>query len=68
MRRMPLSAETAVKLAEYMKVPLEHLMHMPQHILLQKLGEMAKAQTPEVSGAKQHLETEEKKSEKTVDE
>ena len=25
-----------------MKVPLEHLMHMPQHILLQKLGEMAK--------------------------
>ncbi|MFC4305686.1 YycC family protein [Cohnella boryungensis] len=44
MRRMPLSTETAVKLAEYMKVPLEHLMHMPQHILLQKLGEMAKAQ------------------------
>ncbi|WP_372630792.1 YycC family protein [Cohnella sp.] len=60
MRRMPLSAETAVKLAEYMKVPLEHLMHMPQHILLQKLGEMAKAQTAE---DKQHLETEEKKSE-----
>jgi len=60
MRRMPLSAETAVKLAEYMKVPLEHLMHMPQHILLQKLGEMAKAQTTE---DKQHLETEEKKSE-----
>ncbi|RED65837.1 YycC family protein [Cohnella lupini] len=47
MRRMPLSADTAVKLAEYMKVPLEHLMHMPQHILLQKLGEMAKAQTEE---------------------
>lgn len=47
MRRMPLSAETAVKLAEYMKVPLEHLMHMPQHILLQKLGEMAKAAVEE---------------------
>jgi hypothetical protein len=44
MRRMPLSADTAVKLAEYMKVPLEHLMHMPQHILLQKLAEMAKAE------------------------
>jgi plasmid maintenance system antidote protein VapI len=43
MRRMPLSADTAVRLAEYMKVPLEHLMHMPQHILLQKLAEMAKA-------------------------
>ncbi len=45
MRRMPLSADTAVKLAQYMKVPLEHLMHMPQHILLQKLAEMAKAET-----------------------
>jgi hypothetical protein len=43
MRRMPLSAETAVKLAAFMKVPLEHLMHMPQHIMLQKLGEMAMA-------------------------
>lgn len=45
MRRMPLSLETAQKLALYMKVPLEHLMHMPQHILLQKLAEMAKADT-----------------------
>ncbi|MFB9279956.1 YycC family protein [Cohnella cellulosilytica] len=63
MRRMPLSADTAVKLADYMKVPLEHLMHMPQHILLQKLGEMAKAQTSETEETKQHLETEEKKSE-----
>ncbi|WP_372663195.1 YycC family protein [Cohnella sp.] len=44
MRRMPLSAETAQKLALYMKVPLEHLMHMPQHILLQKLAEMAKTE------------------------
>lgn len=40
---MPLTAETAQKLAEHLKVPLEHLMHMPQHILLQKLAEMAKA-------------------------
>ncbi|WP_239617329.1 YycC family protein [Cohnella mopanensis] len=60
MRRMPLSADTAVKLAQYMKVPLEHLMHMPQHILLQKLAEMAKEQT---SDTEKHLETEEKKSE-----
>lgn len=51
MRRMPLSAETAQKLAQYMKVPLEHLMHMPQHILLQKLAEMAKAEAkPTESG------------------
>jgi tRNA A37 threonylcarbamoyltransferase TsaD len=41
---MPLSAETAQKLARYLNVPLEHLMHMPRHILLQKLAEMAKAQ------------------------
>ncbi|GIO15568.1 hypothetical protein J19TS2_51230 [Cohnella xylanilytica] len=44
MRRMPLSADTAVKLAKHLNVPLEHLMHMPQHILLQKLAEMAKAE------------------------
>ncbi|MBB6673177.1 YycC family protein [Cohnella nanjingensis] len=43
MRRMPLSADTAQKLAAHLKVPLEHLMHMPQHILLQKLAEMAQA-------------------------
>jgi len=44
LRPMPLSAETAQKLARYLNVPLEHLMHMPRHILLQKLAEMAKAQ------------------------
>ncbi|QJD83551.1 YycC family protein [Cohnella herbarum] len=60
MRRIPLSADTAVKLAEYMKVPLEHLMHMPQHILLQKLAEMAKSQTGD---SEKNLETEETKSE-----
>lgn len=58
-RRMPLSADTAVKLADYMKVPLEHLMHMPQHILLQKLAEMAKSQAGEPSN-KTEMETEEK--------
>ncbi|WP_123039897.1 YycC family protein [Cohnella candidum] len=43
MKRMPISADTAVKLAAFMNVPLEHLMHMPQHIMLQKLAEMAMA-------------------------
>ncbi|MFC5532226.1 YycC family protein [Cohnella yongneupensis] len=43
MRPLPISADTAQKLAAFMKVPLEHLMHMPQHALLQKLGEMAMA-------------------------
>lgn len=44
MRPMPISADTAVKLSKFMNVPLEHLMHMPQHVLLQKLGEMAMAE------------------------
>ncbi|XEC93856.1 YycC family protein [Paenibacillus tarimensis] len=38
---LQISPETAVKLAEQLKVPLEHLMHMPRHILLQKLAELA---------------------------
>jgi plasmid maintenance system antidote protein VapI len=42
MPRLPISADTAVKLAAYMKVPVEHLMHMPHHVMLQKLAEMAK--------------------------
>jgi hypothetical protein len=42
MKPLPISPETAVKLAEALKVPIEHLMHMPQHILMQKLTELAK--------------------------
>jgi hypothetical protein len=34
-------------------VPLEHLMHMPQHILLQKLTELAKEEAaPKPEGQK----------------
>lgn len=39
---LQISPETAIKLAEQLKIPLEHLMHMPKHILLQKLAELAK--------------------------
>ncbi|MGN7470384.1 YycC family protein [Brevibacillus sp. SAFN-007a] len=42
MRPLQISSETAVKLAEALNVPLERLMHMPQHILLQKMMELAK--------------------------
>lgn len=42
MKPLQLSPETAVKLAEKLGVPLEHLMHMPQHILIQKLVELEK--------------------------
>ena len=38
---LQISPETAVKLAQKLNVPLEHLMHMPQHILLAKLSELA---------------------------
>jgi tRNA A37 threonylcarbamoyltransferase TsaD len=42
MKPLQISAETAQKLAAKLGIPLEHLMHMPQHILLQKLAELAK--------------------------
>lgn len=42
MKPLQISADTAVKLAEKLNVPIEHLMHMPQHILLQKIAELAK--------------------------
>lgn len=42
MRPLQISPETALKLAEKLNVPLEQLMHMPQHILLQKMMELAK--------------------------
>lgn len=40
---LQISPETAIKLSEQLKVPIEHLMHMPRHILLQKLAELAAA-------------------------
>ncbi len=39
---LQISADTAVKLSKQLGVPIEHLMHMPRHILLQKLAELAK--------------------------
>lgn len=42
MKPLQISADTAVKLAAKLNVPLEQLMHMPQHILLQKIAELAK--------------------------
>ncbi|QAY66786.1 YycC family protein [Paenibacillus protaetiae] len=50
---MPLqiSPETAIKLSKELNVPIEHLMHMPKHILLQKLAELAKKDQPPADGA-----------------
>lgn len=49
MRPLPISPETAQRLAKELNVPLEHLMHMPQHILMQKLAELAKQKTDETA-------------------
>lgn len=40
MRPLQISAETAQKLAKTLNVPLEQIMHMPQHILVAKLAEV----------------------------
>ncbi|GAB6988016.1 YycC family protein [Paenibacillus pini] len=42
MRPLQISPDTAIKLSEKLGVPLEQLMHMPQHILLQKIAELSK--------------------------
>ncbi len=49
MKPLQVSADTAVKLAESLGVPLEHLMHMPQHILMQKIAELAKQEASKPS-------------------
>jgi hypothetical protein len=46
MKPLPISAETAIKLSEQLNIPIENLMHMPQHILMQKLAELAKSKEP----------------------
>jgi hypothetical protein len=45
MRPNPISAETAQLLARKLNVPVEHIMHMPRHILLQKIAELGKAES-----------------------
>ncbi|MEK3704547.1 YycC family protein [Paenibacillus sp. FSL H8-0317] len=51
MKPLQVSADTAVKLAESLGVPLEHLMHMPQHILMQKIAELAKQEASKPSAS-----------------
>ena len=48
MKPLQISPETAIALSKQLGVPLEHLMHMPQHILPQKIAELSKKQnTPQ---------------------
>ncbi|WP_226679929.1 YycC family protein [Sutcliffiella horikoshii] len=45
MRPLQISAETAQKLAEALDVPIEQVMHLPQHILVQKLVELERTES-----------------------
>jgi tRNA A37 threonylcarbamoyltransferase TsaD len=38
MKPLQISADTALKLSKQLNVPLEQLMHMPKHILIQKIA------------------------------
>lgn len=58
---LQISPETAIKLAEKLNVPLEHLMHMPQHILLAKLAELASKESE--PGVTEQAKNEERTSE-----
>lgn len=51
MKPLQISPETAITLSKQLGVPLEHLMHMPQNILLQKIAELAKKDSNEPSAA-----------------
>ncbi|GGG76348.1 YycC family protein [Paenibacillus radicis (ex Gao et al. 2016)] len=55
---LQISPDTAIKLSKQLGVPIEHLMHMPRHILLQKLAELAKAEAEAGSAAGQADKTE----------
>ncbi|MBU8879320.1 YycC family protein [Bacillus sp. FJAT-29790] len=44
MKPLQISPETAIMLAEKLKLPLEQIMHMPQHILIQKMMDLEKDQ------------------------
>ncbi|KAF0824703.1 YycC family protein [Cytobacillus firmus] len=42
MKPLQISPETALNLAEKLNLPHEQIMHMPQHILIQKMMELEK--------------------------
>ncbi|MEI4463307.1 YycC family protein [Exiguobacterium indicum] len=57
MKPLQLSAETAVELAKRLNVPLEQLMHMPRHILIQKLVELEQEQVKTESDSSSESES-----------
>ncbi|WP_379130390.1 YycC family protein [Paenibacillus sp. sgz500958] len=59
---LQISPETAIALSKQLGVPLEHLMHMPKHILLQKIAELSKKE--ENSSNADHQPSQEEKPRK----
>ncbi|WP_082665887.1 MULTISPECIES: YycC family protein [Exiguobacterium] len=57
MKPLQLSAETAVELSKRLNVPLEQLMHMPRHILIQKLVELEQEQAKTESDSSSESES-----------
>ncbi len=49
LKPLNISAETAQALSKKLNVPLEHLMHMPKHILLQKIAQLSEKESIEES-------------------
>ncbi|WP_054958221.1 YycC family protein [Paenibacillus dakarensis] len=49
MRPLQISPETAITLSKQLGVPIEQLMHMPQHILMQKIAALAETQQKDSS-------------------
>lgn len=47
MQPLNISLETAKKLAEQLNVPVEHVLHMPRHILLARLAALAGKDGPD---------------------
>lgn len=47
MKPLQISAETAIMLSEKLGLPIERIMHMPQHILMQKLVQLEKEKEKE---------------------
>ncbi|MFB4163678.1 YycC family protein [Alteribacillus sp. JSM 102045] len=42
MRPNQFSAETAQKLAEKLNMPIEHIVHTPPHVIMEKIAELEK--------------------------
>lgn len=58
MRPLQISPDTAIKLSKQLNVPIEHLMHMPQNILMQRMAELAKKEAAEAANTKPEDDTE----------